>query len=157
METYKKINRLGVLKCVPFHRVERIVIAKLAENDGKWSEVLLVSDTEGDYAPLLSGFGSIDRISSDSVDDYVKCLFPKLPVSHITISHVKKTMTQHYANRLIMGDNPFVISHKMRMKRTLQFHYHDASTRMKKEAEKEFMDKYKEKLWDGTEAIFKDV
>lgn len=96
------MSHLGSIKMKPFNNVNRIVIAELEEHPG-YAEVLLVSDGEGDYAPLLFGFSSMaERFTLDDAAQTVQRHFNRYPYSFVKISHIKSKMSKEDADAIIM-------------------------------------------------------
>ena len=130
---------IGEIKKLPVKKVNRIVIAALAEKPGI-AELLLVSDAEEDFVPLK-------YIMSDSVI--------RRPVNEM----IDTKMTEQEAYPVIMGKGVEVPSKKVLEKRDLQYLYRDENDEWKERMEKHWQKEFEcdEPLWDGSESVFNET
>lgn len=148
------LTMIGEIKKLPIKKVNRIVIAALAEKPGI-AELLLVSDAEEDFVPLKYIMSdSVIRRPVNEMIDCTKCCYAGLPFSMVVISHTK--MTEQEAYSVIMGKNVDIPPKKVLEKRDLQYLYWDESDEWKKRMEKHWQKEFgcEEPLWDGSESVF---
>lgn len=145
---------IGEIKKLPVKKVNRIVIAALAEKPGI-AELLLVSDAEEDFVPLKYIMSdSVIRRPVNEMIDCAKCCYAGLPFSMVVISHTK--MTEQEAYPVIMGKSVEIPPKKVLEKRDLQYLYWDNDDEWKKRMEKHWQKEFRchESLWDGSESVF---
>lgn len=148
---------IGEIKKLPVKKVNRIVIAALAEKPGI-AELLLVSDAEEDFVPLKYIMSdSVIRRPVNEMIDCAKCCYAGLPFSMVVISHTK--MTEQEAYPVIMGKGVEVPSKKVLEKRDLQYLYRDENDEWKERMEKHWQKEFEcdEPLWDGSESVFNET
>ena len=148
---------IGEIKKLPVKKVNRIVIAALAEKPGI-AELLLVSDAEEDFVPLKYIMSdSVIRRPVNEMIDCAKCCYAGLPFSMVVISHTK--MTEQEAYPVIMGKSVEIPSKKVLEKRDLQYLYRDENDEWKERMEKHWQKEFEcdEPLWDGSESVFNET
>ena len=148
---------IGEIKKLPVKKVNRIVIAALAEKPGI-AELLLVSDAEEDFVPLKYIMSdSVIRRPVNEMINCAKCCYAGLPFSMVVISHTNMTAQEVYS--VIMGKSVEVPSKKVLGKRDLQYLYRDENDEWKERMEKHWQKEFEcdEPLWDGSESVFSET
>lgn len=94
----------GAIKMQEFDEanVNRVVVAERIDKPG-FAELMLVSDTDGDFAPVW-GFGGPMLSSTERVKERASAWFPNLPCTTVKISHITAEMSQEKAYSIIMGN-----------------------------------------------------
>lgn len=143
---------IGAIKFLPLKKKERVVIAELADEPGL-AEILVVSDSEGDFVPLQDMFGlRAIRVAQETAQNDVARYYPGLPYSTVKISH--KSMKQEDAYSLIMGKRVEIPPDSALCKRKYQYLYIDAAPQEKSRIDKFYQEMFAGTLWDGTERVF---
>lgn len=143
----------GEIHALPLYKANRVVVAETAEQPDV-SEIILVSDTDNDFAFVLDDSGKRAKVRSKQAEGIVSSIFPALPFSRIKISHNPRFMSKYKLSCVVMQDNAFVLPAILRDKRTMQYKNINGSKAEKEKAAKEFMDIYGKELWDGSESVF---